>query len=297
MIFGGIEAGGTKFVCGIGNSEGEILDHVQISTTLPAETLSRVIEYFESIRNEYKWQRIGLASFGPLDLNPHSKTYGYITSTPKARWRDFDLRGALVEGLGTEVDIDTDVNGAGLAEYKWGAAKGKSPVVYLTVGTGIGGGVIIDGKPLHGLVHPEIGHMRISREDPPSVFAGVCPYHGDCLEGLASGVALSTRWGVPGYQLPQDHEGWEFEAAYLAAGVANLVLTLSPEIIILGGGVMKNDFLFPMIRAKVKQLLNGYVQKNEVTEPNDSYIVAPGLKTFSGLMGAVALASLNRNPV
>lgn len=293
MIFGGIEAGGTKFVCGIGNSEGEILDHIQIPTTLPLETVSRVAEYFIDVRNKYDWKRIGLASFGPLDLNPRSKTYGYITSTPKPGWRDFNLRGTLADGLETDIEMDTDVNGAGLAEYKWGAARGKSPVVYLTVGTGIGGGVIIDGKPLHGLVHPEVGHMRISREDPPSGFEGVCPYHGDCLEGLASGVALSTRWGIPGYQLPSDHEGWKLESAYLAAGVANLVLTLSPEIIILGGGVMKNDFLFPMIRAKVKQILNGYVQKREITEPSDNYIVAPGLKTFSGLLGAIALASLN----
>lgn len=291
MIFAGIEAGGTKFVCGIGNSEGGILDYTQIPTTRPEETISRVIEYFDDARKKFDWQRIGLASFGPLDLNPSSKTYGYITSTPKPGWRDFDLRGALSKGLGTEVEIDTDVNGAGLAEYKWGVAKGKSPVVYLTVGTGIGGGVIIDGKPLHGLVHPEVGHMRIVREDSNNDFDGVCPYHGDCLEGLASGVALSARWGVPAYQLPKGHEGWEFETEYLAAGVANLVLTVSPEIIILGGGVMKKDFLFPMIRAKVKQILNGYVQKPEVTEPNNAYIVAPGLKTYSGLLGAIALAA------
>ncbi len=291
MIFGGIEAGGTKFVCGIGTTEGKILDNIQLPTTSTGETMSRVIDYFKGIKNKYDWTRIGLASFGPVDLNQSSKTFGFITSTPKKGWRDYDIHGALAEGLGTEVVMDTDVNGAGLAEYRWGAAKGKSPVVYLTVGTGIGGGVIIDGKPLHGLVHPEIGHMRIYREDSPESFAGVCSYHRDCLEGLASGGALAARWGIPGYRLPQDHPGWKLEAAYLAAGVANLVLTLSPEIIILGGGVMKNTFLFPMIRSGVKEILNNYVRKEEITVPEDGYIVAPGLKTFSGLLGAVALAS------
>lgn len=291
MIFGGIEAGGTKFVCGIGTSDGEILDNVQISTTTPGETTARVIDYFLGVKSKYDWTRIGLASFGPVDLNPASRTFGYITSTPKKGWRDYNIRGALAEGLGTEVVMDTDVNGAGLAEYRWGAAKGKSPVVYLTVGTGIGGGVIIDGKPLHGLVHPEIGHVRIYREDSLDDFAGVCPYHKDCLEGLASGGALAARWGIPGYRLPPNHPGWELEAAYLAAGVANLVLTLSPEIIILGGGVMKNTFLFPMIRSRVKQILNNYVRKDEITKPDEGYIVAPGLKSFSGLLGAVALAS------
>lgn len=289
MLLGGIEAGGTKFVCGIGDPSGKILDHIQIPTTSPQVTISRVIDYFLGKKAQWNWTRIGLASFGPLDLNPSSKMFGYITRTPKPGWSNFNIRGAIAAGLNSEVVLDTDVNAAALAEYKWGIAREKNPVVYLTVGTGIGGGVVVDGKPLHGLVHPEIGHIRIHSADLQNEFKGVCPFHEDCLEGLASGPALAAKWGIPANQLPPDHPGWQQEAAYLAEGLANIILSLSPEIIILGGGVMKNGFLFPMIQSQVKNQLNDYVQSDEITSINDRYIVPPGLKEFSGLLGAIAL--------
>jgi fructokinase len=291
MLFGGIEAGGTKFICGIGDPSGKILDHIQIPTTSPQVTISRVIDYFLQKKAQLNWTRVGLASFGPLDLQPDSKMFGYITRTPKPGWSNFDIRGEIAAGIKTEVVLDTDVNAAALAEYKWGIAREKNPVVYLTVGTGIGGGVVVDGKPLHGLVHPEIGHIRIHAVNLMNEFKGVCPFHEDCLEGLASGPALAAKWGIPAYELPPGHPGWQQEAAYLAEGLANIILSLSPEIIILGGGVMKNEFLFPMIRDQVKYQLNNYVQSDEIICVNDRYIVPPGLKEFSGLLGAIALVS------
>ncbi|PKO00107.1 MAG: fructokinase [Chloroflexi bacterium HGW-Chloroflexi-4] len=293
MFFGGIEAGGTKFIVGIGDSSGLITDHVEIPTTSPGETISIVVDYFLAKRKSIKIDRIGLASFGPVDLNPKSTTYGYITNTPKLDWMNFDILHELEKALLIPVVIDTDVNAAALAEYEWGAAQGKDPIVYLTVGTGIGGGVIVNGKPLHGLSHPEIGHLRIRQSKIDYKFSGICPFHKNCMEGLASGPAIFARWGVLGQDLSPDHIGWELEAEYLAEGISNLILTISPEIIILGGGVMKNDFLFPMIRRKVKENLNNYVTKKEILDCNDVYIIPPGLKSFSGLAGAIALASDN----
>ncbi|MDP3441271.1 MAG: ROK family protein, partial [Ignavibacteria bacterium] len=226
-----------------------------------------------------------------VDLYPKSKTYGYITNTPKLDWMNFDILHKLEKALKIPVVIDTDVNAAALAEYKWGAAQGKDPIVYLTVGTGIGGGVIINGKPLHGLSHPEIGHMNIRLPYSEAEFSGICPFHKNCLEGLASGPAILAQWGSLGQDLSPDHIAWELEAEYLAEGISNLILTISPEIIILGGGVMKNLFLFPMIRRKVREILNNYVAKNEILDCNDAYIIPPGLKNFSGLVGAIAVAS------
>jgi fructokinase len=183
------------------------------------------------------------------------------------------------------------VNAAALGEYRWGAAQGCAIAVYLTIGTGIGGGVVAYERRLHGLVHPEMGHMRLPHDWQRDPFAGACPYHGDCLEGLASGPALAKRWGQPAQTLGADHVAWVLQAHYLALALVNLVCTLSPERIIVGGGVMDQPQLFPLIRAEVQQILNGYVQAPEILEQIDRYIVPPTLGGQAGILGAIALAA------
>jgi fructokinase len=217
-----------------------------------------------------------------VDLNPRSASYGYITSTPKPGWRDTDIAGIMGRALGVPVQVDTDVNAAALAESRWGSARGLDDVVYITVGTGIGGGALVGGRLVHGLLHPEMGHMRLLHDRVADPFAGICPFHGDCLEGLASGPAMEQRWGVRAECLPPNHEAWRLEACYLAAGVVNLVCTLSPRRIIMGGGVMEQAQLFPMIREEAAALLNGYVAMPEIGPP--------GLGANTGVLGAIALA-------
>jgi fructokinase len=277
--FGGIEAGGTKFKCatGTGPEDAEI---TQVPTTTPQETIARVVEFFAS---REPVQAIGIASFGPIDQNPESPTFGYITSTPKLGWRNFDFAGAVRGALGIPVAFDTDVNAAALAESRWGAARGSRSFLYVTVGTGLGAGAFIDSRLLHGRRHPEMGHIRIPHDRARDPFAGNCPYHGDCLEGLAAGPAIEARWGLPADQLPDGHAAWDLEAEYLALGIASWTCTLSPEQIILGGGVMQRAELFPKIRSRVAELLNGYVELPD--------IVPPGLGTRSGVLGALALAA------
>ncbi|HXJ40510.1 MAG TPA: ROK family protein [Bryobacteraceae bacterium] len=286
-MFGAIEAGGTKFICGVGTGPDD-LETVRIPTTTPDETLGRCVEYFAergvSIRS------LGIGSFGPVDLKRGSPTWGYITSTPKAGWKDTDLAGRLSRGLGVPVGFDTDVNAAALAESRWGAAKGTGSCVYLTIGTGIGGGAVLDGQLLHGLVHPEMGHIRIPHDSTVDPFAGTCPFHGDCLEGLAAGPAIEARWGKPAAALPPNHPAWALEARYLALAVANFVFTLSPERVILGGGVMGQNFLFPMIRQELCAILNSYIQAPQVLHGMDDFVVPPGLGDRSGILGALALA-------
>ena len=291
MSYGGIEAGGTKFICGIGTADGNIIDKTSFSTSDPTTTLSGVVNYFKTIRNRYDFSKIGLASFGPLDLNPRSSTYGYITSTAKKGWQNINIKGALENALGVDVNIDTDVNAAVLAEQKWGGAQGKNLAVYITVGTGIGGGVFINGRLLHGLLHPELGHMRI-RSDTinSSNLTGICPFHQNCLEGLASGPAIQAIWNIPAEKIPPEHIAWDHEAKFLAEGIANIILMFSPEIIILGGGVMQQTFLFPPIRKNVQELLNGYIRKPEILESIEDYIVPAKLGADAGLLGALALA-------
>jgi fructokinase len=290
MIYGGIEAGGTKFVCGIGNPDGEVLERVVIPTRDPEKTLGEVVDYFKEIEKRQKIHGIGLASFGPLDLDKDSPTYGYITSTPKLPWRHFNIKGELESVLNLTIPFDTDVNAAALAEYKWGAAQGKENVVYLTVGTGIGGGALVNGRLLHGLLHPEMGHILIRGDADSPEFSGVCPYHQHCLEGCASGPAMLSRWGIPPEDIPPDHPAWELEAQFLAEGLMNIILILSPNIIILGGGVMAQKSLFPMVRENVLRLLNGYIQNAVLLENIEEYIVPPKLGNNAGLLGAIALA-------
>lgn len=290
MLYGGIEAGGTKFVCGIGNPQGEVVDKLVIPTTAPKETLSKVVNYFAQVQSEHRLHGIGLASFGPLDLNPTSDTYGFITSTPKRKWQHVNIKGDLEKALNCEIPFDTDVNAAALAEHKWGAGINKNNVVYITVGTGIGGGALVNGQLLHGLLHPEMGHMRLGGNNAESEFTGICPFHEHCLEGLASGPAIKAQWGIPAEKLPDDHPAWEMEAKYLAEGITNIILILSPEIIILGGGVMQQKKLFPKIHKHVQALLNNYIQKPEIVENIEDYIVPAKLGRHAGLLGAIALA-------
>lgn len=287
--YGGIEAGGTKFVCAIGTGPDDLRAEIRIPTTDPDETLGRVIAFFREHAQADPVAAIGIASFGPIDPDPTSPTFGYLTSTPKPGWVDIDLVGSVASALRVPVGFDTDVNGAALAEGRWGSARGLDTFCYLTIGTGIGGGVMVGGQPLHGLLHPEVGHMLLPRRD-DDTFSGACPYHRSCFEGLASGPAIAQRWGTPACELPEDHPAWELEAHYLAVGVANLVCALSPQRVILGGGVMRRRQLFPWVRRNVRELLNGYIQIPAITEDNDTFIVPPGLAERSGVLGAFELA-------
>ena len=290
-LFGGIEGGGTKFVCVIGRGPGDVVAEARIPTTTPQATLSETVEFFrtESARAG-TLAAIGVGCFGPVDLHEDSPTWGYITTTPKPGWERTDVAGRLKRDLGVPVVFDTDVNAAALGEARWGAARGLDSFVYLTVGTGIGGGGLLGGRPMHGLVHPEMGHMLLPRDRAADPFPGMCPFHGDCLEGLASGPALLARWGQPAEGLPEDHPAWPLEAHYLALAVVNFVCTLSPQRIILGGGVMDQRHLFPLIRREVVALLNGYLRAGEILDAIDSYIVPPGLGNRSGRLGALAMA-------
>jgi fructokinase len=285
MILGAIEAGGTKFVCGLGNEHGELVDRVSFPTTTPEETLSQVVRFFK----DKKVEAIGIGSFGPVDLNKESPTYGYVTTTPKPYWNQYPILQELQKHIQVPIGFDTDVNAAALGEAEWGAAKGLDSCVYVTIGTGIGAGAIVEGKLLHGMLHPEMGHIPVKRH-PEDTYQGNCPYHQDCLEGMAAGPAIEKRWGQKGHDLEQNDQVWEFEAYYLAQAVAHLIYILSPKKIILGGGVMKQKQLFPLIHANVTQMLNGYVQKEELASGIGSYIVSPGLGDNAGLSGALVLA-------
>ncbi len=294
-VYGGIEAGGTKFICAVGNNPEDIHAIERIPTTTPAETIARTVAYFRRIAATEPLTAVGIASFGPVDPNPRSPTFGYITSTPKPGWANVNLAGEIAAALGLAVAFDTDVNGAALAESRWGAARGLDTFIYLTVGTGFGGGGLVNGKPMHGLLHPEMGHIRIPHNRETDPFPGTCPFHGDCLEGLAAGPAIEQRWGQRGETLPADHPAWALEAHYLSLGLMNHILMLSPQRIILGGGVMAQSQLFPLVRQKVVAQLNGYVSAPEILQRIDEYIVPPALGNLAGVLGAIALAQMTFN--
>jgi fructokinase len=288
-LFGGIEGGGTKFVCAVGTGPADLRSETRFPTTTPAETIGQAIDFFKEQARKEPLAAIGIASFGPVDPEPSSPTFGYITATPKPSWSHTDFAGTVSHALSLPVGFDTDVNVAGLGEYCWGAAQGLNNFIYLTIGTGLGGGGMVNGQLMHGLIHPEMGHIRLPRH-PDDSYAGACPFHGDCFEGMAAGPALQGRWGVRAETLPVDHQAWEFEAFYLAQALATFICTLSPQRIILGGGVMDQAHLFPMIRRKTQELLNGYVQSPQILERIDQYIVPPGLGNRAGVLGAIALA-------
>ena len=290
-LFGGIEAGGTKFVCAVGTGPNDLRAEVRIPTTTPEETLPKVIDFFAKQQNkEGRLAAIGIGAFGPVDVRPGSATFGWFLDTPKPGWQRIDFAGVVKRELNVPVGFDTDVNAAALGEHAWGNAQGLDTFIYLTVGTGIGGGGMASGQLIHGLLHPEMGHILIPHDRSADPFLGICPFHQDCLEGLASGFAMEQRWGQKSSELPADHPAWALEADYLATGLANFTLMLSPERIILGGGVMEQTHLLERVRLQVQAKLNAYLAVPKITSKIEDYIVSPGLGNKSGIMGAFALA-------
>lgn len=287
MIYGAIEAGGTKFVCITATGPDQILSEIRIPTTMPDETLARAVQFF---KEHGPVDAVGIAAFGPLDLHPGSPQFGYITTTPKAGWSFVNIKGTIESTLKVKTSIDTDVNGAALSEATWGAGKGCGNVVYLTIGTGVGGGCVINGQPLHGLLHPEMGHMRLPHDHKIDPFEGICPFHKDCFEGLASGTALHARWGISAEDMDPEHPAWALEADYIALALNNIILTHSPQKIIMGGGVMQQAHLFPLIHQRVQTILNQYLHSPIILEKIAEYIVPPQLGNQSGVLGGLALA-------
>lgn len=289
QLYGAIEAGGTKFICAVGDATGRLLRETRIPTREPASTFSQVFEFFRLAQAECgEVSGFGLGAFGPLELNRSSPQYGHALQTPKAGWSNYDLRGVLAREFGKPVGFDTDVNAAGLAELRWTGLERSTCLAYVTVGTGIGAAVIHNGAPIIGLTHAEIGHIHLRRHDSDRNYAGICRFHGDCLEGLASGPAIVARAGRSLEQAHAEDSIWEIEADYLGQLCALLVNTVAPHQILLGGGVMQQQRLFPAIRARMRHWLGGYCQRPEVM--SDHYVRAPRLGAQAGIKGALALA-------
>jgi len=290
-LLGGIEGGGTKFVCAIGTEAGDILAQTHIPTSTPDETLSQIVDFFREQKGILgKLAAIGVASFGPLDPRPASAQFGHILLTPKPGWTNANIVGILRSAFAVPIGFDTDVNGAALGEWRWGAAQELDTFVYLTIGTGIGGGGLVNGKLMHGLLHPEMGHIPLPHDWEVDPFAGVCSFHGDCFEGLASGPAIEQRWRRKAETLPVGHLAWKLEAHYIALALRSLIYTLSPQRIILGGGVMEQTQLLHLIRQKTQAALNGYIQSPQILEEMEDYIVPAALPGKSGILGAFVLA-------
>ncbi len=284
MRLGALEAGGTKMVCAIGNEKGEIFHQMSVPTLTPEETIPSIIQYFK----EGNIEALGIGCFGPIDLNKNSSTYGFITSTPKLAWQDYNIVGAFQEALSIPIGFDTDVNGSILGEATWGCAKDVVSSIYITIGTGVGVGIYQQGELLHGMLHPEAGHILLPKH-PLDTYKGKCPYHANCLEGLAAGPAIEERWGKKAKDLVDSAEVWELEAYYIAHALVNYILTLAPHKIILGGGVMHQEQLFPLIRQKVVELLNGYLITKEL-QNMENYIVPASLQGNQGIIGCLQLA-------
>ncbi len=278
-------------MCAVGDGQGEIYDRITLPTTTPAETLPHIINFFQNIKAEGELAALGIGAFGPIDAHPGSPSYGHITSTPKTAWINCDIVGAMRQAFDVPIGFETDVATAALGEYEWGAGHGLRHIIYVTVGTGIGAASVIDGQLMPGMGHQEMGHILVPHDLSADPFPGNCPYHHDCLEGLACGGAIKARWHVPSaLDLPADHPAWDLEAGYLAAALMTYVLTLSPERIIMGGGVMKQMHLFPKIREKLLTKLNGYISESRLLTQIDEFIVPPGLSERAGVAGAIALA-------
>jgi fructokinase len=288
-LYGGIEAGGTKFVCLVGNGPGDVRAQTRIATTEPAQTLDRAISFFRQVQTDgVDLRAIGIASFGPLELRATHPKFGHITRTPKAGWSDVDLVGPIARAFKIPIGFETDVNGAALGESRWGAARGLHSFVYLTIGTGIGGGAVVDGRVVHGLGHPEMGHVSVPRQA-GDVFLGACPFHGDCLEGMASGPAIEARWGRPPEELNGSdlRRAVELETAYLAAGIRSIVFTLAPERIVVGGGVAEMAGFLPELRSALDSLAR-YPGLPEHGAPD--FVRPAELGPMAGALGALALA-------
>jgi fructokinase len=289
-LYGGIEAGGTKFVCAIGTGPEDLQNEVRFETTSPKETINRTLDYFKEQNSKEKLQAIGIGSFGPVELNMDSSNYGFITFTPKPGWSNINIYGLIKEELKIPVGFNTDVNAAALGEYEWGAGQGLNNFIYLTIGTGIGGGVIINGRLLHGLQHPEMGHICIPQDIKDDPYEGNCPFHKNCFEGLASGPAMKNRWGKSPEDLNKNHKAWDLEVQYISLALTNYICTLSPERIIIGGGIMEQKKLLPLILTSVKKMLNNYIHMEEITDNIEEYIVLPSLGKEAGILGALVLA-------
>ena len=284
MRIGALEAGGTKMVVAIGNEQGEIFDRLSIPTRDPEITMPELVDYFKSS----KVDALGIGCFGPIDLNRESATYGYITSTPKLPWRNYNIVGTFSEALQVPIGFDTDVNASAIGEATWGSTKDVKNSIYITIGTGVGVGVIIDGKPLHGMLHPEAGHILLAKH-PEDNFKGTSPYHENCLEGLAAGPAIEARYGKKAHELSNQVEVWVLEGYYIAQALVNYILTLSPQRIILGGGVMHQEQLMPIIHREVLRMLNGYILTPQLQDI-EKYITLPQLNDNQGIMGCIRLA-------
>jgi len=281
-LYGGVEGGGTKWECAIGTGPDDVRAAATVPTTTPAETIGAIVEFF---LREGPVDAVGIGSFGPLDARPGSATWGYVTTTPKRGWQNADVGQEIRRRLGVPVAFDTDVNAAALGEHRWGSGRGLRSIWYVTVGTGIGGGAVVDGQLLHGLSHPEFGHLRVPHDRAADPFPGSCPYHGDCLEGLASGTALEARWGCAADEI-EDDAAWALEARYLALGLLATVAVLSPERIVVGGGVARHPGLLQRVQGELTTLMNGYLGFELPT----GYVTEPALGARAGVLGAIALA-------
>jgi len=289
-LYGAIEAGGTKFVCAVAREPQTLLAQTRIATTVPAATLDAALAFFAQQEQIHgKIAGIGIASFGPVDLRKQSARFGYILDTPKALWSQTDLVSPFAQHFHCPVSIDTDVNAAALAEARLGAGRGCDTLVYVTVGTGIGGGIFTHGHTHKGALHPELGHIRVRRHPDDQDFKGTCPFHGDCLEGLASGPAIQARYGAALDMLPAGHPAFAVIGDYLGQLAATLILLLAPQRILFGGGVMQQAALFPLLRVTTARLLNGYAGLGERTWLDQS-VLPPALGADAGIVGAMLLA-------
>lgn len=286
-LYGGVETGGTWCVCAIGRGPDEIVAHERFATGAPEQTLARIAGFFE---DGPAIVHLGIGSFGPVDLDPASPTWGHVTSTPKPGWASTAIAGPLRDRLGVPIAFENDVNAAALGERRWGAGRDAPSLCYVTIGTGIGAGLLIDDRPVHGLVHPEVGHLRVPHDRDRDPFAGSCPFHGDCWEGLASGPALRERWGAEPHELADDHPAWELEAEYVALGVLAIVMVASPHRVILGGGVMERGPMFALVRERLRTLVAGYLVHPRLGPEVADYLVGPELGDDAGVLGAIALA-------
>jgi len=284
MRLGALEAGGTKMVCAIGDEKGHIFDKISIPTLTPADSMPEMIEYF----SKNNIDALGIGSFGPIDLNKSSSAYGYITSTPKKAWTNYNIVGNFTKRLGCPIGFDTDTNAAALGEACFGITKGLDASMYITIGTGIGVGIFIENKLLHGMLHPEAGHILLAKH-PSDTYKGKCPFHSNCFEGLASGPAIEERYGAKADTLSDRKDVWELEAFYIAQALVNYTLTVSPKRIVLGGGVMHQKQLFPLVRTQFARMMNGYIKTKELKDL-EYFIVPSVLKDNQGILGCFKLA-------
>lgn len=289
MYIVGIEAGGTKFFTTVGDTEGNVIERHRTDTTTPAETMAETLEVLKNYQSKYDIKALGLGCFGPIDINLNSPTYGFITNTPKIAWQNFDIVSSIKSVFNGPINFNTDVNAAAICEQLWGSAQGLENLMYLTIGTGIGGGAICNNRIVQGDKHTELGHINIS-QNPNDDFVGCCPFHNNCLEGLASGTAVNTRWGVSNAsKLADDHIAWVYEAEYLAKAIVSFIFILSPEKVILGGGIMNKNILFTKVRKNVKNLLNNYFDYPALKNM-DNFIVPASFGDNTGVKGSLALA-------